>query len=131
MARSGFKMKGMSFKEDQVPLKAINLSKVASTIKSSKFGESKLGKGIGDLAEKGGKVQEKYKKFKKNIRDKFSGNDEDTREQVVQSENTSLPSNPRPGAGTDISTIEDPLPSTPMAKKSPTRNYKKGYYGVK
>ena len=71
----GFKMKGMSFKEDQTPLKTINLSKIASKIKSSKLGQTKLGQAVGNLTEKGGKVQEKFVKGKRKLGLKTPGYD--------------------------------------------------------
>ena len=133
-----FKMKGMSFKEDQTPLKTINLSKIAGKIKSSKLGKTKLGQAIGNLTEKGGKVQEKFVKGKRKLglqtpgydatmsseerEDFFAPNDEQNNEgeeEVVMND-------------TDENVDLNP-PSSPVIKKkkSPARNYKKGYYGVK
>tara|TARA_R110002096_G_scaffold232429_1_gene422290 strand:+ start:159 stop:539 length:381 start_codon:yes stop_codon:yes gene_type:complete len=122
-----FKMKGMSFKEDQTPLKTINLSKVASKIKSSKFGQSKLGTAVGNLAEKGGKVQEKFIAGKKKLGLKTPGYDatidpvEDETSNDVDEVTTS----------TEAATPETPMVKRIKKKKSPARNYKKGYYGVK
>ena len=62
--KTPYKMKGYAYPGES-PAKTINLSKLAGKIKDSKFGQSKLGKGLGNLAEKGGNVQQKYVDWKK------------------------------------------------------------------
>ena len=126
-----FKMKGMSFKEDQTPLKTINLSKIASKIKSSKFGQSKLGAAIGDLTEKGGKVQEGFVKGKRKLGLDTPGYDA-TMSSEEREDFFAVPESESEEELT-ASNVDLNPPSSPVIKKkkSPARNYKKGYYGVK
>ena len=133
-----FKMKGMSFKEDQTPLKTINLSKIAGKIKKSKLGQTKLGQAIGNLAEKGGKVQEGFVKGKRKLGLKTPGYDatmssEEREDFFAAPEGENVDEiTPEVANDTDENVDLNP-PSSPVIKKkkSPARNYKKGYYGVK
>ena len=135
--KTPYKMTGMSFKGESPTKKTINLSKVASKIKSSKFGKSKLGEAVGNLAEKGGKVQEKYVAKKKSLGLSTSGYDAtttDVTEETTPRDYTSeasiddtVPTTATPEAGVNLERVKAG-PVAKRKKKAPTRNYKKGYY---
>tara|TARA_R110000765_G_C18501118_1_gene555429 strand:+ start:115 stop:507 length:393 start_codon:yes stop_codon:yes gene_type:complete len=124
-----FKMAGYTYPGES-PAKTINLSKVASKIKSSKFGGTKLGEVVGNVTEKAGNVQEKFIAGKKKLGLSTSGYDdtiEGSDDDVMIVEGKGAPSS-EAAQNNASSSIEDTLPKTPMAKRAPTRNYKKGYY---
>ena len=124
-----FKMSGYTYPGES-PAKTVNLSKVASKIKSSKFGGTKLGEVVGNVAEKAGNVQEKFIAGKKKLGLSTSGYDdtiEGSDDDVMIVEGKGAPSS-ETAQNNASSSIEDTLPPTPMAKRAPTRNYKKGYY---
>ena len=124
-----FKMSGYTYPGES-PAKTVNLSKVASKIKSSKFGGTKLGEVVGNVAEKAGNVQEKFIAGKKKLGLSTSGYDdtiEGSDDDVMIVEGKGAPSS-ETAQNNASSSIEDTLPETPMAKRAPTRNYKKGYY---
>jgi len=127
---SSFKMAGYTYPGES-PTKTINLSKVASKIKSSKFGGTKLGEVVGNVAEKAGNVQEKFIAGKKKLGLSTSGYDatikgsDDDDDDVMVIEGEDAP-NSETAQNDASSSIEDTLPKTPMAKRAPTRNYKKG-----
>jgi len=105
-------MAGMSFKGESPVRKTRNFSKLAKSIKGSKFGESKLGEVVGNVTEKIGNVQDKFIAGKKELGLSTSGYDatkESSNDNVMIID----------------SSIEDTLPETPMAKRAPTRKYKK------
>ena len=109
----------MSFKGESPVRKTRNFSKLAKSIKGSKFGESKLGEVVGNVTEKIGGVQEKFIAGKKKLGLSTSGYDttkESSNDNVMVID------------GKDISDSGTALPETPMTKRAPTRNYKKGYY---
>ena len=110
--KTPYKMGGMSFKEDQTPLKTLNLSKIASKIKSSKFGQSKLGQGVGNLVEKGSKVQEKFIEGKRKLGLKTTGYDATLdKEELTESykpevELKDISGTPTPEAGVDLERVK-------------------------
>ena len=131
-------MKGMSFKEDQTPLKTINLSKMASKIKASKLGKTKLGKSLGNLAEKGGNLQKKFIKGKRSLGLNTTGYDATLdKEELTKSYKPNVelkdisgaPSTPKAGVNLER-VIAGPIEKRNKKKKSLTKNYKKGYYGA-
>ena len=65
----------MSFKGESPVRKTRNFSKLAKSIKGSKFGESKLGEVVGNVTEKIGGVQEKFIAGKKKLGLSTSGYD--------------------------------------------------------
>jgi hypothetical protein len=128
--RTPFKMAGMSFKGESPVRKTRNFSKLAKSIKDSKFGESKLGEVVGNVTEKIGGVQEKFIAGKKKLGLSTSGYDatkESSNDNVMIIDGKDI-SDSGTAQTNASSSIEDTLPKTPMAKRAPTRNYKKGYY---
>ena len=128
--RTPFKMAGMSFKGESPVRKTRNFSKLAKSIKGSKFGESKLGEVVGNVTEKIGGVQEKFIAGKKKLGLSTSGYDateESSNDNVMIIDGKDI-SDSGTAQTNASSSIEDTLPKTPMAKRAPTRNYKKGYY---
>ena len=128
--RTPFKMAGMSFKGESPVRKTRNFSKLAKSIKGSKFGESKLGEVVGNVTEKIGGVQEKFIAGKKKLGLSTSGYDategsSNDDVMIIDGKDISDSGTAQTNAS---SSIEDTLPKTPMAKRAPTRNYKKGYY---
>tara|TARA_R110002073_G_scaffold306068_1_gene475274 strand:- start:34 stop:444 length:411 start_codon:yes stop_codon:yes gene_type:complete len=134
MARSGFKMTGMSFKGESPVKKTRNYKKLASKIKNSKFGNTKLGQALGNVTEKIGNVQEKYVAGKKNLGLSTSGYDEATENSsddamIVNSKKSSNSEEAQANAGgstkaTDVSKLSSVL-TKKKKKKAPTRKYKK------
>jgi hypothetical protein len=128
--KTPFKMAGMSFKGESPVRKTRNFSKLAKSIKGSKFGESKLGEVVGNVTEKIGGVQEKFIAGKKKLGLSTSGYDatkESSNDNVMIIDGKDI-SDSGTAQTNASSSIEDTLPKTPMAKRAPTRNYKKGYY---
>ena len=128
--RTPFKMAGMSFKGESPVRKTRNFSKLSKSIKGSKFGESKLGEVVGNVTEKIGGVQEKFIAGKKKLGLSTSGYDatvESSNDNVMIIDGKDI-SDSGTAQTNASSSIEDTLPKTPMAKRAPTRNYKKGYY---
>ena len=120
----------MSFKGESPVRKTRNFSKLAKSIKGSKFGESKLGEVVGNVTEKIGGVQEKFIAGKKKLGLSTSGYDateESSNDDVMIIDGKDI-SDSGTAQTNASSSIEDTLPKTPMAKRAPTRNYKKGYY---
>ena len=83
---SGFKMRGYTY-AGVSPAKTVNLSKLAGKIKGSKFGETKLGTAVGNLAEKGGEVQKKFVDWKKDKGLKTTGYDGTLTEEELATRN--------------------------------------------
>ena len=78
MNKGPFKMQGMTFK-GEAAAKKINLTKISNTVKNSKFGKTKLGEVVGNVTEKAGNVQDKYREIKSNVSNKIDsvlGNDD-------------------------------------------------------
>lgn len=133
MARSGFKMTGMSFKGETPVKKTRNYKKLASKIKNSKFGNTKLGQALGNVTEKIGNVQERYVAGKKKLGLSTPGYDEATENSsndvmIVSSKKSTNPEEAQANAGsstkaTDVSKLSSVL--TKKKKKAPTRKYKK------
>ena len=69
-----FKLKGMTFKGD-TPFKTINFSKLGERMKSSKFGQTKLGEALSSVAGEIGGIQEKFIASKKSLGLKTPGYD--------------------------------------------------------
>ena len=130
--RTPYKMKGYTYTGES-PAKTVNLSKLAGKIKGSKFGGTKLGTAIGNLAEKGGKVQKKFVDWKKDKRLSPSGYDKTLPEEELATRNkvstssevdtppqASTPSTPE--AGVDLEKIKvGPLEDGSGLKKRVTR----------
>ena len=96
----------MSFKGESPVRKTRNFSKLAKSIKGSKFGESKLGETLGNVTEKVGNVQEKFIAGKKGLGLSTSGYDataESSNDDVmiIGGKNTS-DSTPPPTTNSDV-----------------------------
>ena len=96
----------MSFKGESPVRKTRNFSKLAKSIKGSKFGESKLGETLGNVTEKVGNVQEKFIAGKKKLGLSTSGYDatvESSNDDVmiIDGKNTS-DSTPPPTTNSDV-----------------------------
>jgi|TARA_R110002096_G_scaffold178251_1_gene355178 hypothetical protein len=139
--RPGFRMGGMTFKGESPLSKTRNWSKISKSIKDSKFGESKLGEVVGDITEKVGIVQGKFIAGKKKLGLSTKGYDatltsdtnvdsKDAQEDASESTTSSVPTTP--DAGVNLERVKvGPVVKRIKKKKSPTRDYKTGYYGVK
>ena len=130
--KAPFKMAGMSFKGESPTKKTINLSKVAGKIKNSKFGKSKLGEAVGNLVDKGSKVQEKFIAGKKSLGLSTSGYDATTTDvteatmprDYTADINDTVPTTATPEAGVNLEKVKAG-PIAKEKKKTPTRKYKK------
>ena len=137
----------MSFKGESPVRKTRNFSKLAKSIKGSKFGESKLGEVVGNVTEKIGGVQEKFIAGKKKLGLSTSGYDatkESSNDNVMiidgkdisdsgtaQTNADNSTKSDVPDAGVDLTKVAvGPIAESAVKKKkkTPTRNYKKGYY---
>tara|TARA_R110002167_G_scaffold112684_1_gene285286 strand:- start:41 stop:469 length:429 start_codon:yes stop_codon:yes gene_type:complete len=140
MKKSGFKMTGMSFKGESPVTKTRNYSKLSKSIKSSKFGKSKLGEVVGNVTEKIGNVQEKFIAGKKKLGLSTSGYDatvESSNDDVMIIDSKDTPSSKTAQTDAKSSTKSDvpeagvnleKVAAGPIAKKkkkAPTRKYKK------
>tara|TARA_B110000459_G_scaffold121439_1_gene133828 strand:+ start:772 stop:1095 length:324 start_codon:yes stop_codon:yes gene_type:complete len=103
MNKGPFKMQGMTFK-GEAAAKKINLTKTSNTIKNSKFGKTKLGEAVGNVTEKAGNIQDKYREVKSNISTKIDS--------LLGNDDNANPANVDPIALDDAS-----LPKVPIAKK--------------
>tara|TARA_B110000444_G_C18561876_1_gene465212 strand:+ start:216 stop:539 length:324 start_codon:yes stop_codon:yes gene_type:complete len=103
MNKGPFKMQGMTFK-GETAAKKINLTKTSNTIKNSKFGKTKLGEAVGNVTEKAGNFQDKYREVKSNISTKIDS--------LLGNDDNANPANVDPIALDDAS-----LPKVPIAKK--------------
>ena len=153
MGKSPFKMPGMTFKEDQAPMKKVSFSTLSKTIGDSKLGETGVGEVLTDVTGVIGKGQD----FITSVKDKIGvvGDDdadvqveENVEENIEESIETPAPP-PPPEAPTGKyqgeGKINQPFEFNPIPKRnprlqqeklfgeapdweSPVRNYKKGYY---
>tara|TARA_R110000824_G_scaffold361812_1_gene549714 strand:+ start:68 stop:496 length:429 start_codon:yes stop_codon:yes gene_type:complete len=133
---SAFRMNGLSFKEDQTPMKkTLNLGKLASKIKGSdsKFWDTKLGDVVENVVSKGGEIQEKFIDFKRDHGFSTSGYDSTLTKEQLEKSNSTLSEDEDIYASTDL----DRYKANPISKRrkkrnkrSPNKNYKKGYYGA-
>ena len=140
MTKGPFKMAGMSFKGESPVRKTKNFSKLAKSIKDSKFGKSKLGEAVGNVTEKIGNVQEKFIAGKKKLGLSTSGYDatvESSNDDVMiidgkdisdsktaQTEAKSSTNSDVPDAGVNLEKVAAG-PIAKKKKKAPTRKYKK------
>ena len=137
----------MSFKGESPVRKTRNFSKLAKSIKGSKFGESKLGEVVGNVTEEIGGVQERFIAGKKELGLSTSGYDatkesSDDNVMIIDGKDISDSGTAQtnadnstksdvPDAGVDLTKVAvGPIAESAVKKKkkTPTRNYKKGYY---
>ena len=110
--KTPFKMAGMSFKGES----PVRENKVGKFIKSKVDNVKANVKGVVDRVKSigsGGSSED--------------NNDAEENTIKVAGNNTKINSS-KTAQTSASSSIEDTLPKTPMAKRAPTRNYKKGYY---
>ena len=130
--KSPFMMSGMTFKEGQSPMKSKSWDKFKAKVKS---GVGKVKSKIDTWKKENPKTAKLIKNVGEGLGESFSGMSTTTEPIVMESaprpstQSTEVPDVTRLIVSKDIKLKPPPEgPKGPIVKRSPTRNYKKGYY---